>query len=81
VTYLAGISFGGVNDRQPAIHCDEAGCEARVVINYPPPSWFLHGNPKRGWTIIRCEDGPRLDYCPEHGTPKEKPAATPREKG
>jgi hypothetical protein len=69
MSYLCGLGRGfGAEERDPQIHCDFVGCDARIVIDGLPPQWFLDGKAKRGWRIIR--DGGRRDYCPQHAPPQ-----------
>lgn len=66
MTYAAGISFPG-QDREPALHCDTAGCGTVLVVRPVrggPPRWLIDGRAPKGWRRVTEPDGRRRDTCP-----------------
>jgi hypothetical protein len=58
-----GLGHIGIGDSEPTIRCDGDGCDARIVIRPPPPTWFLDGKTKRFWSKVG-DGSERKDYCP-----------------
>lgn len=67
MTYLAGLNFPG-QVREPALHCDEAGCGTVLVVRLVRgfmPAWLRNRKAPPGWRMT-IQDDRRRDSCPLH---------------
>jgi len=64
LTLVGALGFG--QDREPALHCDAAGCGTILhvrPVRGGPPKWLLDRTAPKGWHT-RIESGRRFDLCP-----------------
>jgi len=60
--YIAGIG----NEREPALHCDTAGCGTVMTVKptrYGMPAWLRDRKAPKGWRTVIIDDR-RRDTCP-----------------